>query len=110
MGSQVVPGRGCPFAGALPGCAQFEPGAVPESVIYGYDAVTQTQITLTATIPIVPLSGGVLNDGRYLYVGSYDGANGILHRFDLSTHSEDTSVLVQYDGAVVAPSFVAVVP
>jgi hypothetical protein len=85
-------------------------GAVPESVIYGYDAVTQTQITLTATIPIVPLSGGVLNDGRYLYVGSYDGANGILHRFDLSTHSEDTSVLVQYDGAVVAPSFVAVVP
>ena len=62
--------------------------------------------------PIVPLSGGVLNDGRYLYVGSYDTTNGCgstSHRF-IGGHGhaglpEDTSTSVE-----LVPSFVAVVP
>jgi len=83
----------------------------PESVIHGYDVANQAEITLTTTSPIIPLSGGVLNDGRYLYVGSFDTTNGaVLHRIDLSAGTatpgaEDASVSV-----TLVPSFVAVVP
>jgi len=53
----------------------------------------------------------VLNDGRYLFVGSFDTTNGaVLHRFDLSADTptpgaEDASVTV-----TLVPSYVAVVP
>ncbi len=90
-----------------------------ESVIHGYsvanpDTVPPTAaaaFTLTTTKAIVPLSGGALDDGRYLYVGSSDTTNGnVLHRIDLSAGTptpgmEDISVSLE-----LVPSFVAVVP
>lgn len=85
--------------------------ATPASLIYGYDVVGQKEITFPTINPIVPLSGGALNDGRYLYVGSSDTTNGsVLHRIDLSAGTpkpgfEDTSTSVE-----LVPSFVAVVP
>jgi hypothetical protein len=82
-----------------------DPSCAPQSVIHGYDVVAQKEITLTSTNS-VPLSGGVLNDGRKLYFGSFDSANGArLHRIDLSTGTEDDLVFVS-----LVPSFVAVVP
>jgi hypothetical protein len=76
------------------------------------------EITLTTTNPIVPLSGGVLNDGRKLFVGTYDSTakTAALHRIDLATGTEDTvtdptSKLVTIPATVeLVPSFVAVVP
>ncbi len=87
--------------------------ATPEPLIYGYDVVAQKEITFSTLSPtgFIPLSGSALNDGRYLFVGSYDTTNGgVLHRIDLSADtptpgSEDTSVSLE-----LAPSFVAVVP
>jgi hypothetical protein len=97
--------------------------AIAESVIHGYSlavpatatvpAVPAAEFTLTAAYPIIPLSGGVLNDGRKLYIGTNDTTNGaVLHRFDLSTgtgtagtRTEDASTSV-----AVVPNFVAVVP
>ena len=75
-----------------------DPICTPESVIHGYDVITNATIpnptfplglnpTSTPTltpVPIVPLSGGVLSDGRKLYVGTFDGTNGaLLRRFNL---------------------------
>ena len=85
--------------------------ATPQPRIYGYDIVAQKEITFATINSMVPLSGGALNDGRYLYVGSNDTTNGaVLHRIDLSAGTpkpgfEDTSVSVE-----LVPSFVAVVP
>lgn len=85
--------------------------ATPQPLIYGYDVVAQKEITFPTLNPIVPLSGGTLDDGRYLYVGSSDTTNGsVLHRIDLSAGTptpgkEDTSVSLE-----LVPSFVAVVP
>jgi hypothetical protein len=85
----------------------------PDTAIHGLNVATNTELiypTLHST-PIAPLSGGVLNDGRYLFVGSFDTTNGaVLHRFDLSADTatpgaEDASVTVP-----LVPSFVAVVP
>jgi hypothetical protein len=86
-----------------------------QPVIYGYDVATNSEFTLTTTSPVVPLSGGVLNDGRKLYFGTWAGTvaqTATLHRIDLSTgtgapgtRTEDDSVSVG-----VVPSFVAVVP
>jgi hypothetical protein len=87
----------------------------PDTAIHGLNvaAIPNTEITLPTlnSTPIAPLSGGVLNDGRYLFVGSFDTTNGaVLHRFDLSADTptpgfEDTSTTVP-----LVPSFVAVVP
>jgi hypothetical protein len=109
-------------------------GATPESVIHGYqvahDAVAQGEILLTTTNPVVPLSGGVLNDGTKLYFGTSDSTNGtLLHRIDLATQTEDfvqqevvnpatglptttppTFVTVIPATVSVVPAFVAVVP
>ena len=93
-----------------------DPGVDPnacagEMVIHGYDVLTQAAFTLATNTSVVPLSGGVLSDGRKLYFGSSDGTrNGaILHRIDLATApgtiAEDSSVVVG-----VKPEFVAVVP
>ena len=103
--------------GVNPACA------TPDSFIHGYQVGNPTEFTLTAAKPIVPLSGGVLNDGRYLYVGSNDSTNGaVLHRFDLSTGTEDTSFCIDVEDSTppdcsnvpakyqLVPSFVAVVP
>jgi hypothetical protein len=85
----------------------------PDIAIHGLNVATNTELiypTLKST-PIAPLSGGVLNDGRYLFVGSFDTTNGaVLHRFDLSADTptpgaEDASVTV-----TLVPSYVAVVP
>jgi hypothetical protein len=104
--------------------------ATPESVIHGYDVVAQKEILLTTTDPVVPLSGGALNDGRKLYFGTYDGTNGtLLHRIDLAAQTEDfvqqevvnpttglpttnppTFVTVVPATVSVVPTFVAVVP
>lgn len=106
-------------------------GATPESVIHGYDVVAQEEILLSTTNAVVPLSGGVLVDGRKLYFGSYDSATGstLLHRVDLATQTEDfvqqevtnpttglpttnppTYLTIVPATVSVVPSFVAVVP
>jgi hypothetical protein len=93
--------------------AEFVTGVDPacataESVIHGYNINTQTAIApLTATSPIVPLSGGVLNDGRKLYIGTYNSTakTAALHRFDIAAGAEDIATDVD-----LVPSFVAVVP
>jgi hypothetical protein len=103
-----------------------------ESEIHGYDVPGHQEITLSTTSPtstIVPLSGDVLNDGRKLYVGSYDATNGaLLRRFDLTSRTEDfvttctitltgtetcpaADIVVNVPAPVdLIPSFVAVVP
>jgi hypothetical protein len=103
--------------------------ANPDSAIHGFDVSTHTDIALTtanASVPIIPLSGGVLSDGRKLYVGTYNSTSktAALRRFDLTTGTEDvvTSNVTNSSGAVIGtivtvpatvelvPSFVAVVP
>jgi hypothetical protein len=106
--------------------AEFVTGVNPsctatDSVIHGYSVATTppSLIPLTATAPVVPLSGGVLKDGRKLYFGTWDSTAGTaaLHRIDLSTGSATTGTLL--DGTLkedastsveLVPSFVAVVP
>ena len=89
--------------------------ATSEAVIHGYDLNTKQEITLTANNAMVPLSGGVLTDGRELYIGSWDSASktATLHRFNLldssgaaGTRAEDITPI----SVPVVPSFVAVVP
>jgi hypothetical protein len=102
------------ITGVDPLCTTSEP------VIHGYAANNQTEITLgTLTDSIIPLSGGVLNDGRKLFIGTYDSTamTAKLRRFDLSTGAATTGTLL--DGLLkedasasveLVPSFVAVVP
>jgi len=109
-------------------------GATPEAAIHGYQVahgtVTQQEILLTTTNPVVPLSGGVLNDGTKLFFGTSDGTDGtLLHRVDLATQTEDfvqqevvnpstglpttnppTFVTLVPATVSVVPTFVAVVP
>jgi hypothetical protein len=96
------------ITGVDPSCASAE------QVIHGYDVVAHQQILLSTTNPVVPLSGGVLNDGRKLYFGTYDGTaqTATLHRIDLSTGTGTPGTLTEDLSASVAvvPSFVAVVP
>jgi len=87
----------------------------PESVIHGYDLSSKLELTLTASTPIVPLSGGILNDGRELYVGTWDATakTAELHRFNLLTNSGSAGTLAEDFAPVsvpLVPSFVAVVP
>jgi len=109
------------------------PGATscpsPDSLIHGFDVSTHAAIELTAanaSAPIIPLSGGVLSDGRKLFIGTYNSTSktAALRRFDLTTGTEDvvTSNVTNSSGAVtgtiitvpatveLVPSFVAVVP
>lgn len=94
-----------------------------ESLIHGFDpANPSAETTLATANPDVPLSGGILSDGRKLYFGTWDQTTqtATLHRIDLSTgttvtsngtlaadgtHTEDLSTTV-----TIVPSFVAVVP
>jgi hypothetical protein len=89
-------------------------GATAESVIHGYDVIAQAEFTLATATPIIPLSGGVLNDGRKLYIGSNGTTpnSAVLHRFDLSTGTGTTGTRAEDASASVAvvPNFVAVVP
>jgi hypothetical protein len=108
-------------------------GATPEFLIHGYDVVGQDEITLATLAtedPVVPLSGGILNDGTKLYFGTSDSTDGtLLHRVDLATQTEDfvqqevvnpttglpttnppTFVTVVPATVSVVPTFVAVVP
>jgi len=90
-------------------------GTIAEPVIHGYDVINKTEITLATADanPIIPLSGGVLNDGRKLYIGTNDPTNGaVLHRFDLSTGTGTAGTRAEDASASVAviPNFVAVVP
>ncbi|MGA3126931.1 MAG: hypothetical protein ABSD13_09440 [Candidatus Korobacteraceae bacterium] len=92
-----------------------------DSVIHGYDLAShavistpQSALGLTTTNPVIPLSGGVLNDGRKLYFGTSDIAAGTaaLHRIDLSTGTGSPGTLTEDASVTVTlvPSFVAVVP
>jgi hypothetical protein len=89
-----------------------------ESVIHGYNLATHTIISspsITTTAPVIPLSGGVLNDGRKLYFGSWAGSTAqtaTLHRIDLSTSTGTAGTLTEdlSTSVEVVPSFVAVVP
>jgi hypothetical protein len=101
--------------------------ANPDAFIHGFDVSTSSDITIPTAdaLPIIPLSGGVLSDGRKLYVGTYDSTlkTAALRRFDLTTDTEDvvTSTVTSSTGNVTTvttvpatveliPSFVAVVP
>jgi hypothetical protein len=87
-------------------------------VIHYYDLTSQAESTLSlyaSSGAIVPLSGGVLTDGRELYVGegSTTAATAYLHRFNLLTTSGTAGTLAEDTTPVsvpVVPSFVAVVP
>jgi hypothetical protein len=102
------------ITGVDPSC----PATNAESLIHGYDVVKQKEITLTTTAPVIPLSGGVLHDGRKLYFGTWDSTaqTASLHRIDLSTSTgtqgtltEDVATGIPASVSLV-PSFVAVVP
>jgi len=85
-----------------------------ESSIHGYNALTHSVVDLPINPAVVPLSGGILSDGRKLFFGSYDVATrgAVLHRIDLATSTGAPGTLME-DNAVpvtVKPSFVAVVP
>ena len=87
----------------------------PESVIHGYDLSSHSELNLTANSPIVPLSGGILNDGRELYVGTSDATaqTASLHRFNLLTSNGTPGTLAEDIAPVsipLVPQFVAVVP
>jgi hypothetical protein len=89
----------------------------PDPVIHGYDVSTHAEIIppLTATSPIVPLSGGLLSDGRELYIGTWDSTakTAALHRFNLLTTTGTQGTLTEDIAPVsveLVPSFVAVVP
>jgi hypothetical protein len=96
----------------------------PETAIHGYDLGSKAEITLSLSttststftpVPIVPLSGGILNDGRKLYVGTIDGRNSaLLRRFDLATGTEEvvTQELLDQNGnpTTTPPTFVTVIP
>jgi hypothetical protein len=91
----------------------LNPSCAGENVIHGYDVVAQAPFACNTTNAVVPLSGGVLNDGRKLYFGSFDSSNNaILHRIDLSTCNSAPGTIAEDDAVSVAvvPSFVAVVP
>jgi hypothetical protein len=96
------------ITGVDPSCA------TAEQVLHGYDVVAQQEILLTTAAAAVPLSGGVLNDGRKLYFGTYDSAaqTATLHRIDLATGTGAPGTLTEDLSAPVAlvPSLVAVVP
>lgn len=94
----------------------------PESVIHAYDVASDSEENNpTTSSPVIPLSGGILNDGRKLYFGTWDQSTqtATLHRVNLSTGqtvtngtltevaspAEDLSTSVD-----VVPTFVAVVP
>jgi hypothetical protein len=108
--------------GVDPACTSGDSG------IHGYGLNSASEFTLpTTSSTVVPLSGGVLNDGRKLYFGTYDATNGaLLHRVNLDptagTIGEEvvtattgtapntvTTVTIPASAAVV-PNFVAVVP
>jgi len=76
---------------------------VPESVIHGFDVNGNSIFTLSTlnNSPITPLSGGVLSDGRKLYVGSYDTTNGTatLHRFSIVSDTDTNKPVLTEDFA-----------
>ncbi len=87
--------------------------ASPQPFIYGYDVANNAEIALPTlnSTPIAPLSGGVLKDGRYLFVGSFDTTNGaVLHRFNLTADTPDPFAENASVPVTLVPSFVAVVP
>ena len=106
--------------------AEFVTGVDPsctvtDTTIHGYEVATQAVTSpITTAAPGIPLSGGVLNDGRKLYFGTWAGSTvgtATLHRIDLSTGTATTGNLL--DGLLtedlstsieLIPSFVAVVP
>jgi hypothetical protein len=85
-----------------------------ESVLHAYDVGTNKEFKLTASTPMIPLNGGVLYDGRELYIGTWDGTStAALHRFNLLTTSGTAGTLAEDLTPVslpIVPSFVAVVP
>jgi len=107
---------------ALSGTTVQFSASCSDTTIHGYSVATHSltpTIATAAGTSIAPLSGGVLSDGRKLYVGSYDQTTltATLHRFDLSTGSATTGPLLDglkaEDFSItvdLVPSFVAVVP
>jgi hypothetical protein len=87
-----------------------------DQFIRGYNVSNHAALTLTpASSTITPLSGGILSDGRKLFVGTWDPTSqtGSLHRFDILAGTEDVSVpnvLTAPAPVELVPSFVAVVP
>jgi hypothetical protein len=95
--------------------------ATAEAIIHYYDLTSQKELTLslntaldTVVSAIVPLSGGVLTDGRELYIGEGSTSSAAyLHRFMLLTTSGAQGTLQEDIAPIsvpVVPSFVAVVP
>lgn len=106
----------------------------PDSFIHGYDVSSGTEIKIPTTnpagasYPVVPLSGGLLKDGRKLYFGTYDSASqtALLHRINFDptagpigedvvntttgTGSNQVTTVTVPATLQIVPSFVAVVP
>jgi hypothetical protein len=132
--SRVTVSAASPVASGLPCAAQqvsFSPRleqafvtgvdptcTTPDFVIHGYDEGLHAEMfpPVTALSPIIPLSGGVLSDGRELYIGTWDRAAGTaaLHRFNLLTTTGTPGTLAEDitppASVELVPSFVAVVP
>jgi hypothetical protein len=94
--------------GVDPGCG------TAETSLYGYDLAGHSEVKLTISAA-VPLSGGILSDGRKLFFGTWDSATqtGELHRVDLATSTGAPGTLTEDATPVdvsVVPSYVAVVP
>jgi hypothetical protein len=96
------------ITGVSPSCT------TSESVLHAYDVSSNSEFTLTASTPMVPLSGGALYDGRELYIGTWDGTStAALHRFNLLTTSGTQGTRAEDitpTSLPIVPSFVAVVP
>lgn len=85
------------------------PSCAAQPFIFGYDVSAQKTLAFSTTNPVIPLGGGVLNDGRKLYFGTDDSSGATLHRINFDSTAgplgEDASTSV-----ALVPSFVAVVP
>jgi YD repeat-containing protein len=86
--------------------------ATPESVIHSYDVTSGTEINIATANPVIPLSGGLLNDGRKLYFGTYDqpSQTALLHRINFDPTAGSVGEDIAPATVDIIPSFVAVVP
>ncbi|HVJ04128.1 MAG TPA: hypothetical protein VM578_00500 [Candidatus Saccharimonadales bacterium] len=91
---------GYPSVNGVSSCGTAEPvihGFDVSGIVNGDNGNSIFTLSTLNNSPITPLSGGVLSDGRKLYVGSYDPTNGAstLHRFSIISDTGATPVLTE---------------
>jgi hypothetical protein len=90
----------------------------PDTYIHGYDVNSQQEIKIQTTgsdgnpYPVAPLSGGLLNDGRKLYFGTFDQStqSALLHRINFDPTAGAVGEDVIPVSVQIVPQYVAVVP